>query len=410
MNAQAPVRGDHRASPNGSRMARIMATRCHRMLDRIDAGIIAGSIETSLPDGSVRILGGRGAGPMVTLDIRKWRALARLALAGSVGWYEGWAAGEWHSPDIVGLCEIFMRNRVTLGSAARARGLSRLARRVRHALRNNHRHGARRNILAHYDLGNEFYAAWLDPGLTYSSALFAPGDTLAVAQARKIAAMLDRTGLNAGQTMLEIGCGWGSLLAAARARGIIATGITLSPSQRSIAQAHGTVHLRDYRDETGTYDGIVSVEMIEAVGQRYWPVFIDRMMRSLKPGGRAVIQYISIADDVFESYAGGADFIQSYIFPGGMLISHSRFRALAEARGFIWADQRDFGADYAETLRCWRHNFDDAIAAGRLPPGFDARFIALWRFYLMYCEGGFRAGGIDVSHVTLIRPSPDDQP
>ena len=204
--------------------------------------------------------------------------------------------------------------------------------------------------------------------------------------------------------MLEIGCGWGSLAAAARARGASVTAISLSPSQLEYARAHHDsaidFELCDYRDVVGTFDAIASVEMVEAVGEHYWPAYLDTLSRCLKPGGRAAIQYISIADDVFEAYRDNADFIQTYIFPGGMLLSESRYRTLAEARGLAWTDEHRFGADYAETVKIWRASFD----AAALPGNFDNGFKNLWRYYLMYCEGGFRSGGIDVLQVTLVKP------
>jgi cyclopropane-fatty-acyl-phospholipid synthase len=374
----------------------------HKLLDEIDAGLEIGRIETFLPDGSFRILGGRADGPTSTVIIRKWRSLVRLTFAGSAGWYESWAAGDWSSPDPVPLFAVFMGNRTTLKDAARAKGLSRIVRRMRHRLNRNDRRGARRNILAHYDLGNDFYAAWLDPTMSYSSAIFAEGDCLATAQMRKQAAILDRLDLNAGASILEIGCGWGSLAQAAHDHGANVTAISLSPSQLEYARRHHpnvSFRLCDYRDVEGQYDAIVSVEMVEAVGERYWPDYLDTVARCLKPGGKAAIQMITIADDVFEAYRESADFIQSYIFPGGMLISEQRFRILSEARGLEWRDVKRFGPGYARTLEAWRARFD----AATLPANFDKRFRDLWRYYLMYCEGGFRGGGIDVLQVTLVR-------
>ena len=388
--------------PRVSFGAKLLARAFAPVLDRIDAGIVAGRIEAFLPDGAFRVLGGRGAGPTCVVILRRWRALTRLARSGSVGWYEGWAAGDWSSPDAVPLFDLFMRNRATLKRTARAKGLSRIVKRVRHALRRNDRTGAKRNILAHYDLGNDFYAAWLDPTLSYSSAIFAAGDTLEAAQRRKQAAVLDRLSLRAGSRVLEIGFGWGSLAAAAYARGAEVTAISLSPSQLAYARAHHDAaidfRLCDYRDVTGRFDAVMSVEMVEAVGEDYWAAYLDVVARALKPGGRAAIQFIGIADDVFDDYRRSADFIQTYVFPGGMLLSTARFRALAEARGLIWTDEVRFGPDYAETLRQWRVRFD----AASLPEGFDAQFRNLWRYYLMYCEGGFRGGGIDIAQVTLI--------
>jgi cyclopropane-fatty-acyl-phospholipid synthase len=409
MNASIPSRGRNLARRIGFTQ-RALAKLFGVMLDRIDAGLRFGALEATFPDGSLRILGGRGPGPNVHVTIHSWRALLRLARSGSVGWYEGWVAREWSSPNPVPLFDLFMLNRTTLGGTARAGGISRIIKRVRHSLRRNDRSGARRNIMAHYDLGNDFYAAWLDPTMTYSSALFdgRSDEPLNEAQDRKMAAVLDRLELAPGQTMLEIGCGWGGLLGAAAGRGIVATGLTLSPSQKQFAErvlnGAATIELTDYRDVTGTYDGVASVEMVEAVGQKYWPDFLNTVERCLKPGGRAAIQFISIAEDIFESYAASADFIQTYVFPGGMLISETRFRSLAEARGLLWTDQHDFGLDYAETLRRWLVSFDGAVDDGRLPAGFDAKFVALWRYYLMYCEGGFRGGGIQVSQVTLLKP------
>ena len=304
-----------------------------------------------------------------------------------------------------------MRNRVPLGRSARAGGWQRWGLRAWHALRSNDRRGARRNVAEHYDLGNDFYREWLDPGLTYSSALFVPGDTLERAQDRKLAAILDRTATVPGDTILEIGCGWGSFAERAASAGRRVHALTLSHEQKVAVldriAAKGltgvTVALTDYRDVAGRYDAVASIEMVEAVGQRFWPAYLDTIVRVLKPGGHAAIQYIAIADDVFDAYATSVDFIQRHVFPGGMLLSETRFRTLAEDRGLAWTDQTSFGLDYAETLREWRQRFDTADREGRLPPRLDARFKALWRYYLMYCEGGFRGGGIDVAQVTLIK-------
>ena len=394
--------------PEGSRIARIVAPLYHRILDRIDAGLAVGAIETVLPDGTRRLLGGRGGEPVATVVIHRWRALRRLAFAGSIGWYEGWAAGDWTSPDPVPIFDLFMRNRATLGNVGRAKGVVRLAGRLFQVGRRNDRPGAKRNIAAHYDLGNDFYAAWLDPTLTYSSAIFAPGDTLEAAQRRKLAAILARTGAGVGDRVLEIGCGWGSFALAAAQAGVGVHAITLSAEQKAVVEQRTAglpveVSLTDYRDVTGSYDAVASIEMVEAVGQEYWPDYLAAIARALKPGGRAAIQLISIADDVWDAYARNMDFIQRYIFPGGLLISESRFRALAEAQGLEWCDRSGFGLDYAETLRQWRVRFDAAVGEGRLPARFDQNFIDLWRYYLMYCEGGFRGGGIDVAQVTLIK-------
>ncbi|KIU30017.1 cyclopropane-fatty-acyl-phospholipid synthase [Sphingomonas melonis] len=393
--------------PGGTFQQRLFAPAFHRFLDRIDTGLVRGGIEARLPDGTHRLLGGRKPGPVPLVTIHRWRALVRLATGGSVGWYEAWADGDWSSPDPVPLFDLFMRNRVPLANVARAGGIPKLLLRGWHALRRNDRKGSRRNIADHYDLGNDFYREWLDPSLTYSSGIYGSGDTLAQAQRRKLTAILDRTGTVPGDTILEIGCGWGSFAATASAAGRSVHGLTLSTEQKAEVDARAfpgvTVSLTDYRDVIGTYDAVASIEMVEAVGQAYWPAYCDTLARVLKPGGRAAIQYISIADDVFERYASSVDFIQRYVFPGGMLLSDSRFRALCEARDLAWTDHHAFGLDYAQTLRHWRERFDNADKAGRLPERLDARFRDLWRYYLMYCEGGFRGRGIDVAQVTLVK-------
>lgn len=395
-------------------LSRAPAALFHRLLDRIDAGLIWGALEGHLPDGSVRMLGGRGDGPLAVVQLHSWTALVRLALSGSVGWYVAWERGEWSSSDPVPLFDLFMRNGRTLGGTARAKGPWRVFNNLLHRIRRNDHGGAKRNILAHYDLGNDFFASWLDETMSYSSARFTHADTgLAEAQLTKVDQALDRLRLRSGSRLLEIGCGWGALAARAVERhDAIVHAITLSPEQARVAAARlaaldpagrSRVTLTDYRDVTGPFDAIVSIEMVEAVGRDYWPSYLDAIARLLRSGGRAAVQYICIADDLFEAYAASRDFIQSYIFPGGCLIGESEFRSLAEKRGLTWQDCDHFGLDYAETLKIWRNRFDDAVTAGQLPAGFDDRFIGLWRYYLQYCEGGFRGGGISVAQVTLIK-------
>jgi len=396
----------------GGALVALAAPLLHKLLDRIDAGLAYGVIELTLPDGKGRRLGGLRPGPEALVDIRNWRALWRLATGGSIGWYEAWQAREWTSPDPVPLFDLFMRNRATLGDAGRAQGLSRLAKRVWHWMRRNDRDGSRRNIAYHYDLGNDFYAPWLDEGMTYSSALFAEaGMSLEDAQARKLAAILERTGTKPGDTILEIGCGWGSFAEAAARAGRKVHGITLSTEQKAHVEARMDAaalegvkaSLTDYRDVSGQYDAVASIEMVEAVGEAYWPAYLQAIAKALKPGGRAAIQYIAIDDAIFEAYARNVDFIQTYVFPGGLLLSEDRFRTIAAEQGLNWHDHREFGQDYAETLKVWRERFDAAVVSGRIPAEFDPHFIDLWRYYLMYCEGGFRGGGIWVAQVTLIK-------
>ena len=412
MNAQAGARGAELVAGGGRIgtgprwLARAFAGSVQALVDRIDAGVLHGSIEATLPDGTTRLLGRRGEGFHAEICLRDWRALLRLATGGSVGWYQAWEAGEWSSPDPVALFALFIENGTTLGEAGRARGPWRWTARMLHRLHSNTRSGALRNIHAHYDLGNDFYALWLDPTMTYSSARFGGrnAESLEAAQRRKFGSIADRAA-GAGK-VLEIGCGWGALAADLATRGAQVTALSLSDEQLAWArQRHSAVDFRklDYRDVSDRFDAIVSVEMVEAVGREYWPYFMDCLARCLKPGGRAAIQYIAMRDELFESYARNADFIQTYVFPGGMLIRESEFRALAEERGLDWRDQDNFGLDYAETLRRWRRSFDEVVREGRLPAGFDDRFVRLWRYYLMYCEGGFRGGGIHVAQVTLVK-------
>lgn len=389
-------------------LARLIGGRADALLDRIDLGLDQGSIEVTLPDGTRRLLGGRAPGFAAQARLNSWRALLRVATAGSVGLYQGWEAGDWESPDPVPLFALFMLNADSLGDVARPHGPWRWLGRALNFVRRNSRAGARRNIHVHYDLGNDFYAAWLDPELVYSSARFdGPAQDLAGAQQHKLETIAQRVA--GAASVLEIGCGWGALAQHLHGAGAAVTAISLSDEQLDYARAHRAAGIdfrkQDYRDVTGQFDAVVSVEMVEAVGREYWPDFYDCLARCLKPGGRAALQYIVIRDDLFEAYAASADFIQAYVFPGGMLVSEAEFRRLAAERGLEWRDQASFGLDYAETLKLWREAFEQAAREGRLPSGFDGRFQRLWRFYLMYCEGGFRGQGIDVRQVTLVKPA-----
>jgi cyclopropane-fatty-acyl-phospholipid synthase len=411
------VAADRAFATGGGLLARLTAGGLRQVLDRVDRGLAHGAIEATLPDGSRRRLGGRSPGPEPLVRLHSWRALGRLMTSGSVGWYKAWEVGEWSSPDPVPLFELFMLNGESLGDTGRAKGLFRLINALAHRFRDNDKVRARENISHHYDLGNDFYRAWLDDSMTYSSAVFpepmVAGESLESAQERKIHLLLDRLNLTPGSRLLDIGCGWGSLAEiAARDYGASVVGLTLSEEQKAYADERMAraglsdrvqIRLQDYRDAQGPFDAIASVEMVEAVGQEYWPAYVQAIARVLRPGGRAALQLISIREALFHGYAANADFIQTYIFPGGMLVSEARLRALAEGAGLEWQDREGYGLHYAETLKRWRARYERAVAGGRLPAGFDDRFHGLWRYYLMYCEGGFRGGGIDVAQVTLVK-------
>lgn len=420
MRGDPLISGGARFAPNPGFFSRLFAPGFRTMVDRVDQGLVTGSLNAHLPDGTTRLLGGRNPGFDVEIWLKDWRALLRLATGGSAGWFQAYEAGEWEADSHAHLFALFGANARTLGDTARSSGAIRMAAKLAHRFNRNDRAGSVRNISAHYDLGNDFYELWLGETMSYSSAMFsADAQALDAAQIAKMSAIADRAGPAAGGRVLEIGCGWGSqALQMARAGDVHVDAISLSDEQlewclRAQQDARreltGNVDFRkqDYRDvgvdQSGAYDAIVSVEMVEALGREYWPDFMDCLARNLKPGGRAAIQYISMNDDLFASYAAAPDFIQAYIFPGGLLIKSSEFRKLAKDRGLSWNDQTDFGADYAATLRMWRERFEGAVAKSVLPGGFDDRFIGLWRYYLSYCEGGFLAGNIDVHQVTLIK-------
>jgi cyclopropane-fatty-acyl-phospholipid synthase len=406
------VRADRRFATGGGRLARLISPAFSSVLDELEGRFESGGLRVFLPGGGERRIGFRAPGADAVVQIQSWMALVRLALSGSVGWYKAWTLGEWSSPDPVAIFELFSANAVPLGDIGRAKGPSRWVNALAHRLRDNAPRKARANIAAHYDLGNDFYSAWLDATMTYSCARFAnPSDSLEDAQLRKIHMLLDRLDLEPGQRLLEIGCGWGSLAIEAAKRGAHIVGLTLSLEQKAwaeqkIAEAGLSerieIRLQDYRQTAEQFDAVASVEMVEAVGQRWWPAYLDCIARNLKPGGRAALQFISIDHRLFDRYARNPDFIQTYIFPGGMLLDEPQFESLARDRGLSWHDRGGFAADYAETLRRWRKRYDEAVARGALH-GFADEFHDLWRYYLMYCEGAFRGDAIDVAQVTMVK-------
>jgi cyclopropane-fatty-acyl-phospholipid synthase len=404
--------GDRGFATGGGLIARFATPAIDKLIEDMDRKLVSGGLDATLPDGSRRRLGFRGAGVEASLRLGSWLAVVRLVTSGSVGWYKAWTLGEWSSRDPVALFELFSANAASLGDTGRAKGAFRWVNAMAHRLRDNAPRKAKKNIAAHYDLGNDFYSAWLDETMTYSSARFVSGErSLEMAQQRKIETLLDRLDLKSGQRLLEIGCGWGSLAIAAAKRGVDVVGLTLSREQKGWAEAKvagaglsGRVQIRlqDYRDTAEQFDAVASVEMVEAVGQRWWPAYVDCIARNLKPGGRAALQFIAMRHDLFDRYARNPDFIQTYIFPGGLLLDEPRFASLARERGLSWQDREGSAADYAETLKRWRARYDAAVERGALH-GFGDAFHQLWRYYLMYCEGGFRGRAIDVAQVTMVK-------
>ena len=366
-----------------------------------------GCLEVVLPDGRSLRFEGAAPGPQAIFRIHSRRFARRLA-AGDVGFADGYIEGEWDSPNVTALLELIGANQ-TLVEKFRAHPFARWTQQIRHWLRRNTRHGSRRNIHAHYDLGNEFYSAWLDPSMTYSSGIAVDGD-LEAAQSRKYAAIAAAASLEAHHTVLEIGCGWGGFAEwAAREIGCRVVALTISDAQfrharERIARAGLSdkveIRLQDYRDVDGSFDRVVSIEMFEAVGEEYWEAFFRVLGERLKPGGRAALQIITIREDLFDRYRAEMDFIRHYIFPGGMLPTNAILKSLGARAGLSLTSDMGYGRDYAETCRIWRRNFEDARP--RIAQlGFDGRFRRLWAYYLSYCEAGFRVGTIDLRQISF---------
>ena len=374
-----------------------------------------GALTLQLPDGTLRHFG-PGGSPAAAITLRNWNVCSAALRSGDIGFAESYIAGDWTTPHLTDLLTLFIANRHQVDSMVYGSWAGRLLYRVRHLLHRNTRAGSQKNIHAHYDLGNAFYRLWLDDTMNYSSAWFQgdPTGDLRTAQHAKVRRALEQAGVQAGDRVLEIGCGWGALAEMATAEmGASITGVTLSTEQLAFARARmerlGTsaqadLRLQDYRDiNDGPYDAVCSIEMVEAVGRAYWPTYFQSVHRLLKPGGRACIQSIVIDDRLFERYIGSTDFIQQYIFPGGCLPCPREFRREAEAAGLQVQEEFAFGADYAETLRRWRERFL-AQRAQILQQGFDERFMHIWEFYLAYCEAAFTMGDIDVVQYTLVKP------
>lgn len=374
-----------------------------------------GRLDLVLPDGRRFRAEGPEPGHAAEVRVHDPGVFARLARDGTLGFSEAYLDGGWSTPDLQAFMDFLNDEADDLYDAFRGAALARAFERLRFRLRGNTRRGARRNASRHYDLGNDFYALWLDETMTYSSALFDGGQqSLEAAQRRKYESLVDRMGARAGEHVLEIGCGWGGFAEyAARERGLRVTGLTLSREQLAFAEerirAAGlgdrvTLKLQDYRDERGLYDGVASIEMFEAVGERYWPAYFATLRRCLRPGRTAALQVITVADRRWDLYRSSVDFIQRHVFPGGMLPSPRMLRAQVEGAGLRVLGSVEFGDSYSRTLRLWHEAFEArwAEAAGL---GFDERFRRLWAFYLTSCAAAFRAGACDVTQIAVARPA-----
>ena len=383
------------------------------LLSQFGQAIICGQITIDFPSGRRATFRGDQPGPEASLKIFHQRALRRLLFGGDMGLAEGFMAAEWETPDLSALLRFGIANFLAMDKLLRGSWARRMVNRLYHLLHANTRRGSRRNIAAHYDLGNDFYRLWLDQSMTYSAAIFeAMDEPLVAAQERKYQRLAEKIGLCDGDSVLEIGCGWGGFAEyAARHFDCTILCLTLSQEQADFATARikdaglekqVEIRIQDYRDVGGEFDKIVSIEMFEAVGEANWPTYFDTVRQRLKADGKAGIQTITIADSAFAGYRKNTDFIQRYIFPGGMLANPTRFIAIADRLGLQNDDSFFFGDSYAETMRRWDHGFRTAwpkIAA----LGFDDRFYRMWRYYMCYCEAGFVHDHIDVGQFVLTR-------
>ena len=387
-----------------------------RAVLRLLAQLQTGTLDVQLPDGEqLRFGSGAEGEPRAALRLIDWSVCGRTLKSGDIGFAESFIDGGWTSPDLVALLTLFIANREAVEKVVYGTWWGRLAYRVKHLLNRNSRQGSRKNIHAHYDLGNAFYGLWLDDTMNYSSALFeSPDQTMEAAQHAKVRRALRMTDVKPGDRVLEIGCGWGALAEKATTEfDAHVTGVTLSTEQLEFANERmqrlgradrADLRLQDYRDiNDAPFDAICSIEMVEAVGREYWPTYFQTVARLLKPGGKACVQSIVIDDEHFERYIKGTDFIQQYVFPGGCLPCPSEFRAQAAKAGLEVVDEFAFGLDYARTLAIWRERFlheQERV----LQLGFDQRFLRIWEFYLAYCEAAFEQGSTDVVQYTLRKP------
>jgi cyclopropane-fatty-acyl-phospholipid synthase len=375
----------------------------------------SGRLDFRLPDGRTFRAEGKKPGPAVLVEVHNTDIFARMIREGDLGFCEAYLEGWWSTPDLMGFMDLVQTDNDQVYDAFPGMKLVRAYERLRFWLQSNSRKQALKNISYHYDLGNDFYSLWLDESMTYSSALYKTGqESLEKAQEQKYASMVDLMGAQPGDHVLEIGCGWGGFAEyAAAQRGLKVTCLTISQEQYKYAVERMArlglsdkveIKLQDYRDETGIYDGVASIEMFEAVGEKYWPVYFDTVLKRLRPGKNATLQIITVADHRFETYRKSVDFIQKYIFPGGMLPSPSALRREVEQAGLKVLGSIEIGKSYSTTLRRWHETFNarwNEVAA----LGFDDRFRRMWNFYLTSCAGTFEGGNCDVTQITIARPA-----
>jgi cyclopropane-fatty-acyl-phospholipid synthase len=378
--------------------------------------IQVGQLTLVSPEGEKFIFRGTQSGIEANIQIHDWLVCKACLKSGDIGLAETYIDGLWDSTDIQSLLRLFLVNRQVIEKAIYGSWLGRLGYRIKHWLNKNSKSGSKKNIHAHYDIGNAFYSLWLDPSMTYSSACFKNKDTsLIEAQEAKYQRIIDSIKVHAGQNILEVGCGWGGLMEAASNQGINIDCLTISQEQATYARDRAAriksnssskvnILLQDYRDHQNQYDGIASIEMFEAVGEKYWPTYFEMIQRCLKPGKKACIQTIVIADNLFDKYRRSSDFIQQYVFPGGMLPSIQKFKEAAQSKGLIVEDVYEFGQDYQKTLCLWHQKFNQHLQEIK-QQGFDEKFIRLWNLYLMYCAAGFAEKSTDVVQFTLTKPA-----
>lgn len=378
--------------------------------------IQAGQLTLVSPEGEKFIFRGGRSGIEANIQIHDWAVCKACLKSGDIGLAEAYIDGLWDSTDVQSLLRLFLINRQVIEKAIYGSWWGRLGYRIKHWLNKNSKAGSKKNIHAHYDIGNAFYSLWLDPSMTYSSACFDNKDiSLIEAQEAKYQRIIDSINVQSGDNVLEVGCGWGGLMEAASKQGINIDCLTISQEQATYARDRAeliksndsgevNILIQDYRDHEKQYDGIASIEMFEAVGEKYWATYFEMIQRCLKPGKKACIQTIVIADDLFDKYRRSSDFIQQYVFPGGMLPSITKFKEAAQSKGLIVEDVYEFGQDYQKTLCLWHQKFNHHLQEIK-HQGFDEKFIRLWNLYLMYCAAGFAEKSTDVVQFTLSKPA-----